>query len=206
VLHAEAKPQRAYSFVSRAGNRYSGGRNVAADEKEETTVLGKAVEDAMNEQIKNELFSAYQYLSMAAYCESENLPGFAQWMRAQSLEETQHAIKFYDFILDRSGRVVLHGIDGPVVEFGSPLEVFERALEHEKKVTAMINDLYGLAARENDYASQTFLQWFVTEQVEEEKNAEDVVETLKMIGDKSEALFLLDRELGQRRTVQQATD
>jgi ferritin len=179
---------------------------VAADEKEETTVLGKAVEDAMNEQIKNELFSAYQYLSMAAYCESENLPGFAQWMRAQSLEETQHAVKFYDFILDRSGRVVLHGIDGPVVEFGSPLEVFERALEHEKKVTAMINDLYGLAARENDYASQTFLQWFVTEQVEEEKNAEDVVETLKMIGDKSEALFLLDRELGQRRTGQQATD
>jgi ferritin len=206
VLHAEAKPQRAYSFVSRAGNRYSGGRNVAAGEKEETTVLGKAVEDAMNEQIKNELFSAYQYLSMAAYCESENLPGFAQWMRAQSLEETQHAVKFYDFILDRSGRVVLHGIDGPVVEFGSPLEVFERALEHEKKVTAMINDLYGLAARENDYASQTFLQWFVTEQVEEEKNAEDVVETLKMIGDKSEALFLLDRELGQRRTGQQATD
>ena len=188
------------------GNRYSGGRNVAADEKEETTVLGKAVEDAMNEQIKNELFSAYQYLSMAAYCESENLPGFAQWMRAQSLEETQHAVKFYDFILDRSGRVVLHGIDGPVVEFGSPLEVFERALEHEKKVTAMINDLYGLAARENDYASQTFLQWFVTEQVEEEKNAEDVVETLKMIGDKSEALFLLDRELGQRRTGQPATD
>ncbi len=161
-------------------------------------MLGKKIQDAMNEQIKNEFYSAYQYLSMAAYCESVNLPGFAHWMRAQSREETEHALKFFDFILDRGGRVVLQAMEQPVVEFGSPLEVFERALEHERKVTAMINDLYGLAVRENDYASQTFLQWFVTEQVEEEKNAGDVVETLKMIGDKSEALFLLDRELGQR--------
>ena len=166
-------------------------------------MLVKAVEEAMNEQIKNEFFSAYQYLSMAAYCESENLPGFARWMRAQSQEEAQHAMRFYDFILERNGRVGLRGIDPPVVEFGSPLEVFERALEHEKRVTAMINDLYGLAVSENDYASQTFLQWFVTEQVEEEKNAGDVVETLKMVGDKSEALFLLDRELGQRRAEEQ---
>jgi ferritin len=162
------------------------------------SMLGKTIQDAMNEQIKNEFYSAYQYLSMAAYCESMNLPGFAHWMRAQSQEETEHAMKFYDFILDRGGRVVLQAVEQPVVEFGSPLEVFERALEHERKVTAMINDLYGLAIRENDYASQTFLQWFVTEQVEEEKNTGDVVETLKMIGDKSEALFLLDRELGQR--------
>jgi ferritin len=169
------------------------------NDKEDTIVLGKAVEDAMNEQIKNELFSAYQYLSMAAFCEAENLPGFAHWMRAQAQEETEHAMKFYDFILDRNGRVVLQGIHGPLVEFGSPLEVFEKALEHERRVTALINDLYGLAARENDYASQTFLQWFLTEQVEEEKNAGDVVETLRMVGDKSEALFLLDRELGQRR-------
>lgn len=166
-------------------------------------MLDKAVEDAMNEQIKNEFYSAYQYLSMAAYCESENLPGFAHWMRMQSQEETEHAMKFYNFILDRNGRVALRGIEEPVVEFGSPLEVFERALEHEEKVTAMIHDLYALAVRENDYASQTFLQWFVTEQVEEEKNASDVVDTLKMIGDKSEALFLLDRELGQRRTEEQ---
>jgi ferritin len=169
-------------------------------------LLGRAVEDAMNEQIRNELFSAYQYLSMAAYCESENLPGFARWMRAQAREETMHAMKFYDFVLERNGRVALQGIDGPLVEFGSPLEVFEKALEHERKVTAMINDLYGLSARENDYASQTFLQWFVTEQVEEEKNARDVVETLRMIGDGSEALFLLDRELGQRSTEEQAAD
>ena len=166
-------------------------------------MLGKAVQEAMNEQIKNELYSAYQYLAMAAYCESANLPGFAHWMRTQAREETEHAMKFYDFILDRSGQVVLQAIDQPVAEFSSPLEVFERALEHEQEVTAMINDLYGLAVRENDYASQTFLQWFVTEQVEEEKNAGDVVETLRMIGDKSEALFLLDRELAGRGNDEQ---
>ncbi len=166
-------------------------------------MLGEAIQDAMNEQMKNEFYAAYQYLSMAAYCESENLPGFAHWMRTQAREETQHAMKFYDFILDRNGRVVLQAVEEPVVEFGSPLEVFERALEQEQRVTAMINDLYGLAVRENDYASQTFLQWFVTEQVEEEKNAGDVVETLKMIGDRSEALFLLDRELGRRGNDEQ---
>jgi ferritin len=166
-------------------------------------MLGKAVQEAMNEQIKNELYSAYQYLAMAAYCESANLPGFAHWMRTQAREETEHAMKFYDFILDRSGRVVLQTIDQPVADFSSPLEVFEQALEHEQMVTAMINDLYGLAVTENDYASQTFLQWFVTEQVEEEKNAGDVVETLKMVGDKSEALFLLDRELAGRATDEQ---
>ena len=166
-------------------------------------MFGEAIQDAMNEQMKNEFYAAYQYLSMAAYCESENLPGFAHWMRTQAQEETQHAMKFYDFILDRNGRVVLQAVEEPVVEFGSPLEVFERALEQEQRVTAMINDLYGLAVRENDYASQTFLQWFVTEQVEEEKNAGDVVETLKMIGDRSEALFLLDRELGRRGNDEQ---
>jgi len=162
-------------------------------------VLSEAVQDAMNGQINNELYSAYQYLSMAAYCEAVNLPGFARWMRAQSREELQHAMKFYDFVLERNGRVALQAIGAPLGEFGSPLEVFEKALEPEQKVTAMINELYGLAAGENDYASQAFLQWFVTEQVEEEKNAGDVVETLKMVGDSREALFLLDRELGLRR-------
>jgi ferritin len=161
-------------------------------------MLAKAVQDAMNEQIKTEFYSAYQYLSMAAYCESVNLPGFAHWMRIQAREEVQHAMKFYDFILDRGGRVLLQAINQPVIEFGSPLEVFEQALENEQEVTATINDLYGLAVEENDYASQAFLQWFVTEQVEEEKNAGDVVETLKMVGHGSEALFLLDRELASR--------
>src|SRR3712207_793097 len=167
-------------------------------------MLSRTVQEAMNEQIKNEFYSAYQYLSMAAHCESVNLPGFARWMRIQAREEVEHAMKFYDFILDRGGRVLLQALDQPVADFGSPLEVFEQALEHEQRVTAMINDLYGLAVKENDYASQTFLQWFVTEQVEEEKNAGDVVETLKMIGGKSEALFLLDRELGGRGNDEQS--
>ena len=166
-------------------------------------MLSKTVQNAMNDQINNEFYSAYQYLAMAAYCESANLPGFAQWMRTQSREETEHAMKFYDFILDRNGRVVLRAIEGPVIEFGSPLEVFEQALEQEQKVTAMINDLYGAAVKESDHASQAFPQWLVTEQAEEEKNVADVAETLKMVGGMSEALFLLDRELGQRGSSEQ---
>jgi ferritin len=161
-------------------------------------MLSKAIQDAINEQIKNELYSAHQYLSMSAYCESVNLPGFARWMQAQAQEEREHAMKFYNFLLNRKGRVILQAIDQPVVEFGSPLEVFEQALEQEQKVTAQINELYGLATSETDYASQVFLQWFLTEQVEEEKNVGDVLETLNMIGDEGEALFLFDRELGKR--------
>ena len=160
-------------------------------------MLGKTIQDAMNQQINNELYSAHQYLAMSVYCESTNHPDFARWMRDQSQEETEHAMKFHDFIQDRGGRVVLQAIKQPVNEFGSPLEAFEQALEHERKATAMINDLYALAVREKDYASQTFLQWFVTEQVEEEKNIRKLVQTLRMVGEGSETLFLLDRELGK---------
>ena len=161
-------------------------------------MLSKTIQDAMNEQIKNELYSAYLYLSMSAYCEAANLPGFAHWMRVQAQEEVAHAMKFYDFIYERGGRVVLQAIDQPPVEFQSPLNVFEQTLEHEQKVTALIHDLYTLAVQEKDYASQAFLQWFVTEQVEEEASATQIVETLKMIGDKGHALLMLDRELGKR--------
>jgi ferritin len=161
-------------------------------------MLSKAIQDAINEQIKNELYSAHQYLSMSAYCESVNLPGFAHWMLAQAQEEREHAMKFYNFLLSRKGRVILQAIEQPVVEFGSPLEVFEQALEQEQQVTGQINELYGLTTSENDYATQAFLQWFLTEQVEEEKNVGDVLETLNMIGDEGEALFLFDRELGKR--------
>jgi ferritin len=161
-------------------------------------MLSKTIQDAMNEQIKNELYSAYLYLSMSAYCEAANLPGFAHWMRVQAQEEEAHAMKFYDFIYERGGRVVLQAIDQPPVEFQSPLHVFEQTLEHEQKVTAMIHDLYALAVQEKDYASQAFLQWFVTEQVEEEGSATQILETLKMIGDKGQALIMLDRELGKR--------
>ena len=161
-------------------------------------MLSKKLQDAMNEQIKNELYSAYLYLSMSAYCEEANLPGFAHWMRLQAQEEEAHAMKFYGFIYERGGRVVLQAIDQPPVEFQSPRAVFEQTLEHEQKVTAMIHDLYALAVQEKDYASQIFLQWFVTEQVEEEASATQILETLKMIGDKGHALIMLDRQLGSR--------
>lgn len=162
-------------------------------------MISETVQDAMNQQLKSELYSAYVYLSMAAYFEAANLPGFAHWMRVQSQEELEHAMKFYDFINDRNGRVVLQAIDQPPIEFESPLEIFERALAHEQQVTAAINQLYDQAVQEQDYATQAFLHWFVTEQVEEEKTATQIVETLKMVGDRGEALFLLDRELGGRQ-------
>lgn len=162
-------------------------------------MLGKRLQDAMNDQIKHEFHSAYVYLSMAAYCESANLPGFAHWMGMQAREEVEHAMKFYQFINDRNGRVQLQAIAQPPVKFSSPLDVFEQALAHEQHITGLINQLYGLAVKEQDYASQAFLQWFVTEQVEEEKNASAVVERLKLAGDSKHALLMLDTELGARK-------
>lgn len=162
-------------------------------------MLTKKVQDAMNDQIQRELESAYIYLSMAAYFDSINLPGFAQWMKVQFQEEQFHATKFYDFVNDRGGRVILQPIGQPPVEFESPLDAFEKTLAHEQKVTGHINDLYALAVEEKDYASQILLQWFVGEQVEEEKTASDIVNLLKRLGDDDHALITLDRELGQRQ-------
>ena len=162
-------------------------------------MLSKNMLAEMNEQIKHELYSAYLYLSMAAHFEVVDLSGFASWMRIQAAEEQEHALKFFDHILDRGGKVVLQTIDQPSVEFGSPTSVFEEVLEHEQKVTALIHKLYTLAVQENDYASQLFLGWFVNEQVEEEKNASLIVNTLKMVGDKGIALHRLDHELGERK-------
>ena len=161
-------------------------------------MLNHKLQTALNEQIKNELYSAYIYLSMSAYFESINLPGFANWMRKQSQEEVNHAMKIFDFIHERGGRVELQAIDQPPVSFESPLKVFEMALEHEKKVTAMIHDLYKLAEEEKDYPTQVMLHWFIDEQVEEEKSASDVVEQLKRIGDDGVGLLLLDQKLGDR--------
>jgi len=161
-------------------------------------VLNPKVEKAMNEQIRNELFSGYLYLSMSAYFETSNLPGFAHWMRLQAEEEQEHALKFFDFVHDRGGRVLLQAIEQPTVEFESPLAVFELTLEHERKVTGLIHELYALAVQEKDYASQVMLQWFIDEQVEEEKNAEQIVELLKMVGDQGQPLVMLDRQLGER--------
>jgi ferritin len=166
-------------------------------------MLSPTLQAAMNDQITNEMFASNQYLAMSAYFEDLSLPGFAQWMRMQAEEEREHAMKFYDFIHDRTGQVRLQGIDPPLVEFASPLDVFEKALEHEQRVSRQINAIYALAVRENDFASQAFLNWFVTEQVEEEKNAHQLVDTLRMVGDRGDALVMLDRELGARRAAQQ---
>lgn len=161
-------------------------------------MLSKILQDAINEQIKHELYSSYLYLSMSAHFEAASLPGFAKWTRLQAEEETGHAMKFFDFINDRGGRVALQAIAQPPAEFGTPLEVFQAILEHEKKVTSLIHKLYALALKENDYASQVMLQWFIDEQVEEEKNASQIVEQLKMIEDRSTATFYLDKQLGKR--------
>ncbi len=161
-------------------------------------MLSKTLQEAINEQIKNELYSAYLYLSMSAYCEANNLPGSARWMRLQSQEETAHAMKLFDYVNDRGGRVVLQAIDQPTAEFGSPLDVFQQVLAHEQKVTSLINKLYELAVKENDYPTQIELQWFIAEQVEEEKSASDVVELMKAIGDHGPSLIMADRQLGSR--------
>jgi len=161
-------------------------------------MLSEKMQDAMNEQIKNELYSAYLYLAMGAYAEDANLPGFANWMRLQTQEEVAHAMKFFDFINERGGRVELRAIDQPPAEFAGPTDLFEKTLEHEKLVTSMIHNLYKMATEEGDYASEIFLQWFVTEQVEEEKNADEILQILKVAGEKGQALFMLDRQLAQR--------
>src|SRR5262245_14120076 len=163
-------------------------------------MLNKTIQSAINDQIKHEFYSAYLYLAMSAYCETINLPGFAHWMRVQYQEELTHALKFFDFVNDREGSVELQALDQPPSEFQSPLDIFQQSLEHERKISGLIHRLYELAVKEKDYPTQALLQWFITEQVEEEKNASQVVEQLKMIGNDGGALLLLDRELGARGT------
>jgi ferritin len=161
-------------------------------------MFSPVVQDKMNQQIMHEMYSAYMYLSMSAHCESANLPGFARWLRMQADEEMEHAMKFYDFIHERNGKVVLFAIDQPPSEFGTPREIFEQVYAHEQKVTGLINSIYELSVKENDYPSQIFLHWFIEEQVEEESNSSQILETLKMIGDSANGLFMLDRQLGKR--------
>ncbi|WP_414468980.1 ferritin [Methanobacterium sp. ACI-7] len=161
-------------------------------------MLKKKVLDALNSQLNAELYSSYLYLSMEAYFESIDLSGFAKWMRAQAQEELMHAMKFYDYIVIRGERVTLSAIEGPQVEWKSPLAVFEHVYEHEQKVTGMINDLVDLSTSESDHASVNFLQWFVAEQVEEEESANGVLQRIKLTEDSKSGLFMLDSELGQR--------
>lgn len=162
-------------------------------------MLSKAVQDILNDQVKHEFYSAYLYLSMSAYCEAANLPGCAHWLRIQAQEEQGHALKIFDHILERGGQVTLQAIPQPPTEFASVLDLFEQVLEHEKKVTGLINHCYEVAVRENDYPAQVMLQWFVEEQVEEEKNASEIVARLRMVGAQGTALFMVDRILGERK-------
>ncbi len=161
-------------------------------------MLSEKMEKAFNEQLKWEFYSAYLYLSMAAYFDSVNLPGFSKWMKAQAIEESMHAMKFYNFINERGGRVMLQSIDQPPTEWESPLAVMEFALAHEREVTKKINNLMELAQAEKDHASQIFLQWFVTEQVEEEDSFGNIVAQMRLVKDSPEALFMIDRELASR--------
>ena len=161
-------------------------------------MIGKKMEKALNEQVNAEMYSAYLYLSMESYFKSLNLNGFANWMRVQTQEEMVHAMKIYDFIVERGGRVLLKVIEGPQTEWNSPLAAFEAVSTHEQKVTGLINDLVDLAIREKDHATNSFLQWFVNEQVEEESSADQMVQQLKMMENAPGGMFMLDRELGQR--------
>lgn len=161
-------------------------------------MLSQTLLKALNEQINHEMYSSYLYLSMAAYCESRNFPGFAHWMKIQSREETEHAMKIYDFIHNRNASVTLLAINQPPTDFKSPLAMFEQALEHERKISNLINKLYELAVKENDYPTQIMLEWFITEQVEEEKTALGIVEQLKLVGDSPVSLLMIDRQLGTR--------
>jgi ferritin len=161
-------------------------------------MISKTLVDALNDQLKHELYSSYLYLAMSAYCDDQNLPGFAHWMRLQADEEREHAMKFFDFIQDRDGRVVLQSLAQPPRDFGSPTGVFEQVLDHEQEVTSLIEQLYRKASAEQDHATQVFLEWFIAEQVEEEKTALQILETLRMAGDDKVGLLMVDRELGSR--------
>ena len=160
--------------------------------------LSPPLQQAMNDQVRKEFHAAYLYLAMAAYLASRNLEGFSRWMRAQAVEEAGHAMKIVDYIEDRGGRVVLQPVEAPQAEWPSVLAVFEHAMEHEASVSSGVHALYAMAVEARDYATQAMLQWFITEQVEEEKTATHLVETLRMIGDNASALYMMDKELGQR--------
>jgi ferritin len=168
-------------------------------------VLSDRMTGALNEQINKEIYSAYLYLSMSAYSTFIGMKGFANWFMVQYREEMVHAMKIYDYINDQGGKVKLLAVAQPPTEFGSPLEMFEKTLEHEKFVTKCINDLVDLAIKEKDHASNIFLQWFVTEQIEEEANDNEIISKLKLVGKEGKGLFMIDKELAARVFTPPAT-
>ena len=161
-------------------------------------MLNPKVQDALNKQINAEFFSSYLYLSMSAYFEAEELKGLAHWIRVQAEEERKHAMKIFDFVNDRGGRVTLGQIEAPKTQWKSPLEAFEDAYKHEQKITGMIGDLMNLMAVEKDGAGHDFLEWFCREQVEEEAQVQLIVAQLKLVGDNGVGLYMIDQELGKR--------
>jgi len=161
-------------------------------------MLSKTMQNAFNEQIKHEIDSAYLYLGMAMYVEATKLPGFGSWFRVQWQEELGHAMKLIGIVEDRGGRVVLEGIEKPQTDYKSPLAVFQQVLAHEQEVTALIHRLYETSVKENDYASQVEIQWFVGEQVEEEKTAAQIIDQLSMAGESGTSLLIMDRQLAMR--------
>lgn len=161
-------------------------------------MLSDKMGKALNDQVTAEFYSSYFYLSMHSYFESKNLAGFAHWMRFQAQEEMMHGMKLYDYINERGGKIVLQTIEQPPAEWDSVLDVFEKVFAHEQKVTAMINNLVDIAIAERDHASNGFLQWFVSEQVEEESNVGGIVNKLTMVQNDSAGLFVMDQELGKR--------
>jgi ferritin len=162
-------------------------------------MISKSLQDALNEQINQEMYSSYLYLAMAAHFTNENLPGFAHWMGVQSREEWGHGMKFYSYIFDRGGSVTLKAIAQPPTKFKSPLDIFKQVYEHELKITKMITKLYEQAVKEKDYPAQIMLQWFITEQVEEEKNDLEIINQLEMVGDSPISLMMVDRRLAERK-------
>jgi len=153
---------------------------------------------ALNKQINKEIYSAYLYVSMSTYSQFIGLKGFANWFMVQYNEEMEHAMKIYTYVNDQGEQVKLMAIDEPPAEFESPMDMFEKTLDHEKFITKSINELVDLATEEKDHATQIFLQWFVTEQIEEEGNDNDIINQLKLIGENGNGLLMLDRELGGR--------
>ncbi len=161
-------------------------------------MLSQKMQEALNKQVNEEFFSAYLYLAMSAYFESMNLSGFANWMYVQYQEENTHALKIFKYIIERDAEASLKAIDTPQLKWESPLHAFEDALNHKKKVSALINNLTDLALIEKDHATNNFLQWFISEQVQEEANAKKIKDQLKLIGNSSDGLFMLDKELALR--------
>jgi ferritin len=160
--------------------------------------MDKKLHKTFIEQINHELYSSYLYLAMAAYSESIDLPGFAKWLQAQAKEETAHGMKMFEFLIERGERVELGAIAKPPVDFGAALDIFKAVLAHEKKVTGLIHNLYSVAQKADDPAAAIFMQWFVTEQVEEEKHANEIIALLQRIKPDSGQILMIDHQLGKR--------